>query len=66
MGDVVELDDYRPHTVATEQCDACGHRAIAVAPTTCPDDGRECAACHGMTARVVEWHTPNGSTIPAA
>ena len=46
MGEVIGLDEYRPHEMNYETCADCGHRSISVAPTGTPWP-RECSQCPG-------------------
>lgn len=43
MGELIQLDDYRPHDVSKVTCDWCGHLWIAVYPSETVD--LECPKC---------------------
>lgn len=43
-GEVIELDAFRPHDVASHTCAHCGHWWVAVAPAPMPD-ALECSRC---------------------
>jgi len=44
MGNVVSLDDMRPHTTTTVECQDCQHKWLAVYPTG--TKALECPGCH--------------------
>lgn len=44
MGEVIQLDDHRPHHYGHAQCTHCGFKYIAVAPISV-EDGMECKQC---------------------
>jgi len=49
MGEVIELDDYRPHVSGEAACLLCGHMWVAVAPVGTVV--LECPGCHSMAGR---------------
>ena len=46
MGEVIDLEEFRPHEVWREVCAGCGHRSISVAPVGAIWPG-ECSQCDG-------------------
>jgi hypothetical protein len=55
MGEVVELDDMRPHRVGKAQCAFCFSEWIAVAPVEVV--ALQCPKCHTMKG---EWRKDQG------
>ncbi len=50
MGDLVDLDEHRPHAVGHAKCCTCGHEWVAVVPAERPEDAPdlECPQCGHM------------------
>ena len=45
MGEILDLDDHRPHDTSEAECAECGHRWQAVFPED--TQWLECPACGG-------------------
>jgi hypothetical protein len=46
MGEVIDLEEFRPHEVTRAVCAGCGHRVVSVAPVDAVWP-RECSQCDG-------------------
>jgi rubredoxin len=50
MGEVIQLNDYRPHDVGRCTCRECGHKHISVHPVTTDPQRLECPRCGAQNA----------------
>ena len=53
MGDIIELEEFKPHIVHEVICVKCCHRWIAVAPETLLLKEYQCPEC-GLIGAVIE------------